>query len=628
MNEKAHPLKGLKLNALTLTITNKIVVMSALFVLTLTGALLYLSYEVGNDAGFITTQNTAVDKQQDAMSKQKDLLAQQTDLLKQQNSILDNQNQQLAEQTQRLTHVEDAQLLYQQFAEMRFWFYDAALSLNSDSLEQAITLRGQALAKLTEFSSKEPEFVEQIIPTIDDFSAQIQLAYNSGFAFDDISDDSDYFSSARDSGLKLDSQFNDFFSQLTAESIVIRTEISNSSTTIQAQSAQLAQLNKQIRKQGIKVHAFGQKVRQASTSVSDSHNQLQYTSYIILVASVIVTLVLATLFTRSITQPIKSVRDTVRRIEEHSDLQTRIDYQKDDEIGAIAKAINHMIGKFQNIIREVSFATEHLAQSAQHSHAITQRTDDGVQQQRQEIKQVATAMTDMVQTVQQVAQNTTCAVDAAGEANQQANHGQNIVEQTIQAINNVAQTVSQSGEVISRVAEDSNNIGQVLDVIRDISEQTNLLALNAAIEAARAGDNGRGFAVVADEVRGLAQRTNQSTTEIQSMIERLHKGTSEAVNMMQNSQKCSDFSVEEAGKAGEALSQITESIAKIHQLNTQIADATEKQTNVVRKIDDNINNISSVVGNVAQNTEQNRDASQQLNELSHSLQELVSQFRT
>ena len=100
VNEKAHPLKGLKLNALTLTITNKIVVMSALFVLTLTGALLYLSYEVGNDAGFITTQNTAVDKQQDAMSKQKDLLAQQTDLLKQQNSILDNQNQQLAEQTQ------------------------------------------------------------------------------------------------------------------------------------------------------------------------------------------------------------------------------------------------------------------------------------------------------------------------------------------------------------------------------------------------------------------------------------------------------------------------------------------------------------------------------------------------
>jgi methyl-accepting chemotaxis protein len=69
-----------------------------------------------------------------------------------------------------------------------------------------------------------------------------------------------------------------------------------------------------------------------------------------------------------------------------------------------------------------------------------------------------------------------------------------------------------------------NKIEKMIFTVRDISTKTDLLSLNASIEAVRAGQSGKGFAVVADEVARLAEKTQESISEIETAFDCFRDG--------------------------------------------------------------------------------------------------------
>ncbi|WP_460046968.1 methyl-accepting chemotaxis protein [Pseudomonas sp. S2_H01] len=233
----------------------------------------------------------------------------------------------------------------------------------------------------------------------------------------------------------------------------------------------------------------------------------------------------------------------------------------------------------------------------------------------------------MTSTVLEVARNAEEASEAAQQADQQAREGDKVVSDAITQIERLATEVNNSTLAMGQLKLESDKIGGVLDVIKSVSQQTNLLALNAAIEAARAGEAGRGFAVVADEVRSLAQRTQESTEEIEVLIAALQNGTQQVVGTLDASRSLSDSSVELSRRAGTALEHITRTVSTIQNMNQQIATAGEEQTVVADQINRSVINVRDVSEQTAAASEETAASSVELARLGAQLQAMVGKFR-
>jgi methyl-accepting chemotaxis protein len=260
--------------------------------------------------------------------------------------------------------------------------------------------------------------------------------------------------------------------------------------------------------------------------------------------------------------------------------------------------------------------------------AVTRKTTENIMQQHRETEQVATAAEQMTATSQEVASNAAIAAQSARQADEDANAGAQKSNTALTGIKQLVSDLDNAARVIQDLQHDTNNISMVLDVIREISEQTNLLALNAAIEAARAGEQGRGFAVVADEVRTLASRTQQSTDQIKELIDRLQSGANSAVSVMQNSIKVAHANSDQVAEVASSLNGISKEILNINSMLDQVATASEQQSATSEEISRNINAISELAEKTAQNTQPLSSAEQELDSVTHKLDDIVSGFRT
>lgn len=302
--------------------------------------------------------------------------------------------------------------------------------------------------------------------------------------------------------------------------------------------------------------------------------------------------------TRAISQPLGKALSVANRIAD-GNLENEISTQARDEFGDLLEALNRMGRQLSDTVRGIKDIAESVAVTSREIAIGNTDLSARTEKQATSLEETATSMTQLTETVKHNA-------DSAREANVLATRATSMADAGNEAVRHMVGTIEE-------ISGSSNKITDITTVIEGIAFQTNILALNAAVEAARAGEQGRGFAVVASEVRSLAQRSAAAAKEIKELI-----GSS--VAMIQDGAK-------QATHARETIGEVKLAIEQVSSIVGEIAQASEEQTRGIEQVNQAMVQMDEVTQQNAALVEQAAQEAQALKEQAGVLNDAVSVFK-
>ena len=295
----------------------------------------------------------------------------------------------------------------------------------------------------------------------------------------------------------------------------------------------------------------------------------------LLALSILLMVAIRHVFVRPVTQVSKAISSV------HTDgvinLTLPAPVYGNDEVASLSKNYNRLLENVRNTLSEVANNIEHVSEWVNKFGDVSDSTSATTLQQKKITENALNLVQSMQTSISDILASSGQTADSCAESLNVAHERQADIEQNLSLVQNLVSELNTNAEKSIELKETSKSIGSMLDVIKSIAEQTNLLALNAAIEAARAGESGRGFAVVADEVRTLAQRTQESTTEIEKITAELQDRAEEALTSTQRGQKLAQDAIIFTEKSATSFTVIADKLESITQnVNIVVSEANEQ----------------------------------------------------
>ncbi|WP_188149492.1 methyl-accepting chemotaxis protein [Teredinibacter waterburyi] len=345
----------------------------------------------------------------------------------------------------------------------------------------------------------------------------------------------------------------------------------------------------------------GKEIGKISVSYSDDGvtNALVY-SIIETVINMIITLIvlsvcLVLLIQQVVLRPLSIVTKTISGINSNGtfNLAVRAPTDREDEIGELALSFNKLLEVVSSTFRETQKSIDQVGEWVEKFGGVSKKTSDNTLEQRNITQNSISLLSSLQSSIDGIVKSTEDTAADCEETLQVATERKQDVEKNLKLVSDLVIELDSNATTSNELRASSETIAGVLDVIKNIAAQTNLLALNAAIEAARAGETGRGFAVVADEVRTLAQRTQDSTLEIERIIGELQQKTEESFLGTQRGQSMVKEAIKLTEASADSYNLIASKIQSISSRIALVATSAEQQRELSHEVNEKMSNVLS-----------------------------------